>query len=242
MLRELTVNLSRFIESLFPGGVVVEVGVIAEVLREAQGSEAKGGFSEEHAAMKNAGEKRLREFAAGRHLARSALARLGVDAGALPPRPDRTVPWPKGTVGSITHTDRHCAVAVTTTSTLASLGLDLEPAEPVSESVFKRITTMEERGGNFPFPEPLRGRILFSAKEALYKAQYPLTGEYIGFKAVALTFAAPDPERPDSAAFSLKWVDARGPSRLAVAGRVALQPDLVVSTAWTLPQPASTGT
>ena len=56
--------------------------------------------------------KRQQEFLAGRLCAHAALCELGMPRMALPSRADRTPAWPDPVVGSITHSERHCAAAV----------------------------------------------------------------------------------------------------------------------------------
>src|SRR5437763_335927 len=69
-------------------------------------------YPEERACIARAVPKRRAEFATGRVCARQALERLGVAVGPLLPHPDRSPAWPPGIVGSISHTDGYCAVAV----------------------------------------------------------------------------------------------------------------------------------
>jgi 4'-phosphopantetheinyl transferase EntD len=66
-----------------------------------------------------------------------------------------------------------------------SIGIDLEPATPLKESLWRRVCTQKERDWLHELPAPgLTGKILFSAKEAVYKCQYPLTSKFLGFHAV----------------------------------------------------------
>jgi len=110
----------RELGGLFPEGVVVEVAT----------PEMWEGplYPEEEVSIRNAVRKRRREFAAGRNCARRALAFLGVQDCALPMGNDREVLWPEGIVGSISHCDDLCAVAVARRDFAAGIGLDVERA------------------------------------------------------------------------------------------------------------------
>ncbi|MEM6941124.1 MAG: 4'-phosphopantetheinyl transferase superfamily protein [Pseudomonadota bacterium] len=139
----------------------------------------------EAAHVAKATRKRRLEFAAGRAAARAALAELGRAAAPLPASPDRSPVWPLGTYGSISHTDRLCA-AVATTSRIG-IGIDLEDAHPLAEDIMPMICTDKEqemiRG-----PESARlAKLIFSAKEAAYKAQYPVSKTLIGFDCLQVT-------------------------------------------------------
>jgi 4'-phosphopantetheinyl transferase EntD len=142
----------------------------------------------EEQAVVGAVDRRIDEFTAGRVCARQALTRLGVDAGTpVLQGEDRAPIWPDGFVGSITHTDSWCAAAVARASEARALGIDLEPATPLKESVVNRICTPAERQWLAEVSDPeLMAKVVFCAKEAVYKCQYPLTHEFLGFRAVAL--------------------------------------------------------
>ena len=122
--------------------------------------------------------RRQREFAAGRAALRAAMADLGLPAVAIPMHPDRSPALPAGLAASITHTATACLAAAMTGR--RALGIDLEPDEPLPPDILDTVLTPAERGT----PD---ARVIFSAKEALYKAQYPLSGTLFGFDAVAVT-------------------------------------------------------
>ena len=152
---------------------------------------------EEAAQVARAVSKRRREFAAGRHLVRRGLARLGGDATTgfadfvLLNDADRAPRWPAGVVGSITHTgagdQAFCAVVLGRDSQLLAVGIDAEEAEPLEPELWKFVLTAEERAALEQEPAERRGllaKVMFSAKECFYKAQYPLTRQFLGFQQV----------------------------------------------------------
>jgi 4'-phosphopantetheinyl transferase EntD len=140
----------------------------------------------EEEAVEGAAQTRLEQFTAGRVCSRIALGRLGVATTTPVLRgEDRTPIWPPGFVGTITHTDTWCAAAVARAEDVRSIGIDLEPATPLKESLWRRVCTPKEREWLHELPEPgLTGKILFSAKESVYKCQYPITTKFLGFHAV----------------------------------------------------------
>ncbi|WP_225840046.1 4'-phosphopantetheinyl transferase superfamily protein [Streptomyces sp. NK08204] len=151
-------------------------------------------YPEEEALVARAVPKRRREFAAVRGCARRAMEKLGV-----PPQPVvsgvRGAPrWPAGLVGSMTHCDGYCAAALVRASDLASLGIDAEPHGPLPEgvgpSVFLPAETERLTRLAGQWPTVHWDRILFSAKESVYKAWFPLTGRWLDFAEADITLHA----------------------------------------------------
>lgn len=166
---------------LFPEGVVVEVAT-PEMWESPV-------YPEEEVSIRNAVPKRRREFAAGRHCARRALARLGVHDRPLPVGADREVLWPDGIVGSISHCDDLCAVAVARRDAAAGIGLDVERAEPLEPGLASLICTPVEQARLKDFPSHPRDpwpKLLFVAKESVYKCVFPLVRTILEFHDVEI--------------------------------------------------------
>lgn len=146
---------------------------------------------EERLLVSHAVAKRRREFAAGRRCARGLLARLGHPGLPLLRNDDRTPRWPEELVGSISHCAALCVVAVAHRSSLAALGVDVEPDAALEPPLWRRICTpaeIERVLGTAPAAERGRiARLVFSAKEATYKAVHPLVGRGFGFQDVEIT-------------------------------------------------------
>jgi 4'-phosphopantetheinyl transferase EntD len=159
-------------------------------------SPGTGLFPEEEALVARATEKRRQEFATGRECAREALAALGV--GKVPIlRGYRGAPqWPDGITGSITHCAGYCAAAVARTRDLAAIGLDAEPNDALPGGVLELISQPAERARLRDLAATSReiswDRLLFCAKEAVYKAWFPLTGRWLGFADADITINAAD--------------------------------------------------
>ena len=128
--------------------------------------------------------KRILEFAAGRACARAALAEFGVRDFALRAAPDRQPLWPDGFIGSITHTAGFCAAAVAARTNMLAIGLDSEIVGAPTLDIWATIAGREELAWVEALPDgerPAAVTLLFAAKEAFYKCQYPLVGEWLDF-------------------------------------------------------------
>jgi enterobactin synthetase component D / holo-[acyl-carrier protein] synthase len=142
-------------------------------------------FPEEEAVVARAVEKRRRSFATARACAREALAELGFPPTPILPGTRGAPVWPPGVAGSITHCSGYRACAVGRLRDVAALGIDAEPNEELPEGVLRRIARPEEaRSVNDLMaadPAIRWDRLLFCAKESVYKTWFPLTGRWLGF-------------------------------------------------------------
>lgn len=139
---------------------------------------------EEAAHLGRAVPKRVREFAAGRLCARRALAEFAIVDCPIEVAGDRQPRWPPSMIGSITHTAGFCAAVVAERRRMAALGIDSEVVGGVSLEIWPRIGVAAEAAwvGSLPASEQAAAMtLIFSAKEAFYKCQYPLAGERLGF-------------------------------------------------------------
>ncbi|MEW2443779.1 4'-phosphopantetheinyl transferase family protein [Micromonospora marina] len=172
------------IEALLPAGAAV-VEAFTDVPDEAP-------FPGEEDLVARAVAARRQEFVTARRCAREALARLGYAPAPIRPGPRREPVWPDGVVGSITHCTGYRAAAVAPAGALAGLGIDAEPHEPLPDGVAGVVLTAGEpdRLAALRAADPAThwDRLLFSAKESVYKAWYPLTGRWLGFEEAELTF------------------------------------------------------
>ena len=133
--------------------------------------------------------KRRNEFVPVRYCARLALAQLGV-APAPILKGDKGEPrWPPGVVGSLTHCDGYRGAVVGRVSQVRSVGVDAEPHGVLPHGVLDAVSLPEERRELAAMPVGLHwDRILFCAKEATYKAWYPLTRRWLGFEDARIVF------------------------------------------------------
>jgi 4'-phosphopantetheinyl transferase EntD len=174
-------QLSAEVSGLFPSGV------IAAELTEAAPRELL--TSAELQLMAHCAEKRIQDFAAGRACAHRALRELGILDFSLLTGEHREPIWPASIVGSITHTYGYGAAVVARQRDLRSVGLDCEVIDSVDEELWSRICTPTEIERLAQLPSAERGRqaaLIFAAKEAFYKCQFPLTRGWVGFEDVVI--------------------------------------------------------
>ena len=139
----------------------------------------------EREVIATAAPKRRREFAAVRACARRALSDLGLPPAAVLPGPSGEPAWPPGVVGSMTHCEGYRACAIGRKEEFAAIGIDAEPHAALPDGVLGIVTGEAERahltGLAAVAPGTSWDRILFCAKEAVYKAWFPMTGRWLGF-------------------------------------------------------------
>jgi 4'-phosphopantetheinyl transferase EntD len=178
--------------------------------------------------------KRRNEFITVRHCARIAMGELGV-----PPVPilkgEKGEPrWPDGVVGSLTHCTGYRAAVVGRTGAVRSVGIDAEPHDVLPDGVLGAIALDDERHEIAALPKGLHwDRILFCAKEATYKAWFPLTERWLGFEDAHIVFD-PDPQgRGTTGVFVSKiLIDGAalsGPPLTALRGRWSVERGLVLT-------------
>ncbi len=116
------------------------------------------------------------------------MAQLGQTPQAIPKNGHGVPVWPDGLVGSLAHDSRVAAAALASRRDFTSLGIDVEPADPLDPDLIGIVATADERraiGGDL-----LQARLLFAIKEAVYKCVYPLDGEFLDHHDVAVSIAS----------------------------------------------------
>lgn len=138
-------------------------------------------------AVETAAADGRRDFRAGRACARRALLRLGGPDGPIPIGADREPVWPEGFVGGIAHAEGLACAAVARAGAIHGLGIDVEPLAPLDLAVEKLVCSGAELAAFEGQPHgPL---LVFCAKEAFYKAQFPLTRAFLDFADVQVRAA-----------------------------------------------------
>lgn len=145
--------------------------------------------------------KRQNEFATGRVLAAHALKASGSAITQVNRGDNRQPLWPAERVGSISHNHTLAWAAVCKVETLRSLGVDIEEIGRLGKKLFNSVFTEveQERYATSAAPQHWAD-LLFSAKEAIYKAVNPITGHYIGFHEVDVSLSA------DGQRFTVRYV------------------------------------
>lgn len=126
----------------------------------------------------NAINKRKREFAMGRQLARQGLQRyFGIKDYELTATEHQVPRWPKGISGSLSHTNERAWIALVDSS-IASVGIDGENRSGLDKKLWTLVLCETELNYINSLEISLQTRralTIFSAKESLYKAQFPIT-------------------------------------------------------------------
>ncbi|MFD7167405.1 4'-phosphopantetheinyl transferase family protein [Streptomyces violascens] len=156
-----------------------------------------GLYAAEERVVSGAVPQRRREFTTVRACARRALAELKFPPAPILPGERGAPGWPTGAVGSMTHCAGYRAAAVAYAGDLATIGIDAEPNLPIRNSGTRDLVTVpEERAWLSELgvrrPEVSWDRLVFSAKESVYKAWFPLTGRWLDFDQAVVTV---DPDR-----------------------------------------------
>jgi 4'-phosphopantetheinyl transferase EntD len=189
-------------------------------------------FPEEEPLVARSVAKRRNEFVTVRYCARQALGELG-----LPPAPilkgDKGEPcWPDGVVGSLTHCEGFRGAVVGRKAEVRSVGIDAEPHDVLPKGVLDAISLPAERAELTGQPAELHwDRILFCAKEATYKAWFPLTHRWLGFEDAHITFTV-DGSGAAGAFSSVILIDPAaesGPPLTSMAGRWSVGDGLVLT-------------
>lgn len=137
---------------------------------------------------------RALEFSLGRQCADTALVELGCklpsSSRTVGVNDDRSPIWPKGFVGSISHSCNWTWAAVAYDLDVAAVGIDTEPiiTTDTMRQVIPEITTKAEwdfiKGSKNrldTWTDEEKATLIFSAKEAFYKCWFPLHRTYFGF-------------------------------------------------------------
>jgi 4'-phosphopantetheinyl transferase EntD len=144
-------------------------------------------------------------FALGRAAARDALRQLGVDAVAIGRGTGGEPLWPAGVVGAISHS-RDLAVAVAARrADYVGLGLDVEElARGLPVRAARLVCRPSEMAWIEEGSATERLTMLFSAKEAIFKALYPIERVWLDFADADLTW------RGDRGAFEARVLKSVG--------------------------------
>lgn len=163
------------IKTLFPDAVEVVIATPEMWERPVKVAEEQS--------ITSAVEKRKREYRAGRHSAAAVLSMLGIEDYSLLNDPQRAPIWPPGIIGSLTHCDNFCCAVAASQLNIASVGIDAEPLIPLPKESTplicheQELVSLQASGHTDNF----WSKVIFSAKEAFYKAYFPLCRQYLDF-------------------------------------------------------------
>lgn len=209
---------------------VFPAGVVAAELRKA--GDPLLLLSGEGARLIRAMPKRIQEFAAGRLCARYALNELGFADFPVTAGSDRRPQWPSSIVGSITHTHGFSGAVAAERRRFHAIGVDAESIDSVVPELWPHICTPAEASWLDALPETERGKfaaLIFSAKEAFYKCQYGVTGQWLEFHDIALAFHSNDLQTGSFSVRSVKGIRLLQHETMPFIGRFQFHDELVVT-------------
>lgn len=166
----------------------------------------------EQALITSASQQRQNEFSAGRRVARAAMQGIGVTSTEVL-RDDRRPVWPRGVIGSISHSRSLAAAVVSMRSRHRNLGIDLAPLSAVSEKTAPRLLSKAELDWVHEIGSGEWRTAIFSAKESIYKAVNPLVGEFLAFGDVEVAI------EETTLSFSAHTTESRPSTRPVDSGR-----------------------
>ncbi|MEU8270038.1 4'-phosphopantetheinyl transferase superfamily protein [Sphaerisporangium sp. NPDC049002] len=199
-------------------------------------------FPEEELAIIHADDKRRKEFGTARVCAHDALRKLGMRPSPVLPGLRGEPQWPPGVVGSITHCAGYRGAVLGISSKVTTIGIDAEPNEALVPGVLDAISLPEERESLRKLaarhPRVHWDRLLFSAKESVYKAWFPLTKRWLDFEDILINI---DPVNGNfSAWLRVTGPRVRGQRITAFSGRWVAEAGLIL-TAIVVPSPGRSG-
>lgn len=170
MVAALEPSLATAIDALSLPGIMIGHRVISPGDEHALMPKEAAAFATSVVAVRRAS-------GAARIVARQLLAQVGLAGCALPKATSGPPIWPDGIVGSISHNSLVAVAAVAMRHDFSALGIDIEPAEALPSDLLDLVVTPQERAKLDD--DPYQGRLLFAAKEAVYKAVYPLDQTFL---------------------------------------------------------------
>ncbi|MCJ8347657.1 4'-phosphopantetheinyl transferase superfamily protein [bacterium] len=141
----------------------------------------------------NWAKKRKRDYLAGRYCAMKCLQDFGFPLNSgfqILSNKDRSVLWPEGYCGSITHTSQYVASVVARCKDFRSLGIDSE--NKMKRRTFDRIKRQIAKDNEIEMvqqklgDEQLALTLIFSAKESIYKSVFPISKVFFYFEAFCI--------------------------------------------------------
>jgi phosphopantetheine--protein transferase-like protein len=131
--------------------------------------------------------KRSAEFSFGRYCAHRALSKFEMESVPILRIAETREPcWPESVRGSITHSEGFAAAAVGLAKDVSGIGIDLESLSRVVDfNIRRHVCVDKEREFLESLPTEQANRylrIIFSAKESIFKCFFPISQTYLYFQ------------------------------------------------------------
>ena len=144
--------------------------------------------NEELTAVSARNPDRRRASGAARHIARALMAELGCPNMIIGRQPSGAPVWPAGIKGSLAHDQMMAVAAISADPLIASVGIDVEAAESLPDELASLVMGPADNFGHVN--KQIAGRAVFAAKEAVYKATYPLDGLFLDYGDISINLDA----------------------------------------------------
>ena len=176
--------------------------------------------------------KRRAEFSLGRYCARRALSKFELESVPILRNTENREPhWPKSVRGSITHSEGFAAAAVGMTKDVSGIGIDLESLSRVVDfNIRRHVCVKKER----EFMESLTAeqanrylRIIFSAKESIFKCFFPISQTYLYFHDAEIII---DDKNSEFSFLLSKAFNGIPPAGFQHSGRFLIKDDLLLTS------------
>jgi 4'-phosphopantetheinyl transferase EntD len=136
--------------------------------------------------------KRKTEFSQGRSSAHQALAKFKLESEPILRNAETREPcWPDRIRGSITHSGEYVAAAVGLADDVSGIGIDLESLSRAVDFNISRHVCVDKEMEWLKTLAPDQAnqalRIIFSAKESIFKCLFPISKTYLYFKDATVT-------------------------------------------------------
>jgi 4'-phosphopantetheinyl transferase EntD len=164
------------------GGASIHVG-----WRRIAAGDERALLSQERELFSRATLAQRRQSAAARCVARDLMSRMGLPQAPILKAPSGVPIWPAGLKGSLAHDDEIAVAAITDDKRISSVGIDIEPALPLPADIIDMVATASEQ--RIYSESLLKSRKLFVAKEATYKAVFPIDGRFLDFHDIEVDLA-----------------------------------------------------
>jgi len=188
-------SLRRAVERLSSPDILVDY-------RRIQPGDELGLLPEEARSITSQLVRVRRASGAARTLGRDLLTRLGHAPCAIPKGDTGAPQWPAGFVGSFAHDGDIAVAVVATRRAFDTVGIDIEPAEPLPDELRDLVVTSRECLAS----DPLQGRLLFAAKEAVYKAIAARESLLLDYQDIDVDLAAKRARLRDGRELNLRWI------------------------------------
>ncbi len=152
---------------------------------------------EEFCVISKAIEKRRYEFSSGRLCVKKALQKVEIDSCILKQGINGEPLWPDNVTGTISHSNSWAGAAVAIKNIVIGIGFDIETVGRINDRMLKKIITDQEKNQLKRKNKQESGEytaLIFSAKEAFYKALSYKYTEALRFKDISIISNDDSPE------------------------------------------------